>query len=92
MQISRRALEDQISKRLREAVAVKHCRMKELTESEWLQHPASKPPRPLPLNAILSAPDETVRLAKVVGKLQGPENGVESDGDTHLLCWVDAQG
>lgn len=91
LQIAGRAVENQVPKRLREAIPIKNSRVEKLSESKRLQHPTSKPPRSLPLDAVPLAPDKTVCFAKVVGKLQSAEDGVDSDGHSHLLSWVDAK-
>ena len=90
MQISRRAVEEQVSN-LRETIPVKDSSVKKLSESKRLQHPATKPPRSLPLEAILLAPDKTIGLTEVPTKLQSTEDGVNGNGHSHLLGWVDTQ-
>lgn len=66
--------------------------MEQLAESQGLQHPATEPPGPLAVLPILDAPNHAVLLAHIPAKLQGSEQGVDGDADTHLLGRIDAKG
>lgn len=77
---------------LREAVPVEYDSMEELSKRQRLQHPATEPPRPVPLTAVPGAPDEALCLAEVPPVFERAEQRVDGDGDTQLLRRVDAQG
>lgn len=75
-----------------EAVPVEYDGVEKLSKRQRLQHPATEPPRPVPLAAVPGAPDEALCLGKVPPVLESAEQRVDGDGDTQLLRWVDAQG
>lgn len=58
--------------------------MEQLSKRKRLQHPATKPPRPLSILAIPDAPDHALLLTHIPAKLQRAEHGINADADTHL--------
>jgi hypothetical protein len=66
--------------------------VQQLPKRNRLQHPAPKPPRPLPLPSILQTPYQPVRLANVPPKLESPESRVDGHADAQLLGRVHAEG
>lgn len=77
---------------LGEAIAVKDNRMHQLSKRQGLQHPAPKPPRPVPLAPVLDPPDQSITLADIPPELERPEHGVYGNRDTQLLRGVYTQG
>lgn len=76
---------------IREAVSVEYRCVKELTKSKRLEHPATKPPRPLSLAAILDAPDGALGFAHVPAILKSLEHCPDCNRHAQLLRRVDAE-
>lgn len=64
--------------------------MEQLAERKGLQHPATKPPRPLPLDLApsLIPPDQAPVLGHVPAKLERAEDGEERDRHAEVLGGV----
>lgn len=76
----------------RETIGIENKRVQQLAKREGLQHPAPKPPRPLPqLTILLPSPREACILDIVPSKLEGSEGRVYGDSDAELLRGVDAE-
>lgn len=65
--------------------------MEKLTKGKWLQHPAAKPPRTIPLPSAFSAPDEALGLTHVPGIFERTEGRIDGNSHAHLLGRINAQ-
>lgn len=66
--------------------------MEQLSKRKRLQHPATKPPRPLSILAILDAPNHALLLTDIPPKLESAEHGIDADTDSHLRRRIGAEG
>lgn len=62
--------------------------MEQLSKRKRLQHPATKPPRPVSILATLDAPNHALLLTDIPAKLQSAEHGIDADTDSHLGRWI----